>query len=88
MLTVDGQAGMSLHPQDNLKLRRAQSTQKLVLPFGSNFLRYCAKNCVGDRVDFGLRIKAQNQESEIRNQVYSRFPAEFLEYSDWKCHNV
>jgi NAD+ kinase len=37
MLTVDGQVGMPLHPQDNLKLRRAQSTLKLVLPFGSNF---------------------------------------------------
>jgi NAD+ kinase len=37
MLTVDGQVGMPLHPQDNLKLRRAQSTMKLVLPFGSNF---------------------------------------------------
>jgi NAD+ kinase len=37
MLTVDGQVGMPLHPQDNLRLRRAQSTMKLVLPFGSNF---------------------------------------------------
>jgi NAD+ kinase len=37
MLTVDGQVGMPLHPQDNLKLHRAQSTLKLVLPFGSNF---------------------------------------------------
>jgi NAD+ kinase len=37
MLTVDGQVGTPLHPQDNLKLRRAKSTMKLVLPFGSNF---------------------------------------------------
>jgi NAD+ kinase len=37
MLTVDGQVGMPLQPQDNLKLHRAQSTMKLVLPFGSNF---------------------------------------------------
>jgi NAD+ kinase len=37
MLTVDGQVGMPLRPQDILKLRRAQSTMKLVLPFGSNF---------------------------------------------------
>jgi NAD+ kinase len=37
MLTVDGQVGMPLRPEDNLRLRRAQSTMKLVLPFGSNF---------------------------------------------------
>jgi NAD+ kinase len=37
MLTVDGQVGMPLRPKDNLTLRRAQSTMKLVLPFGSNF---------------------------------------------------
>jgi NAD+ kinase len=37
MLTVDGQVGTPLHPQDHLKLCRAKSTMKLVLPFGSNF---------------------------------------------------
>jgi len=37
MLTVDGQVGMPLQPRDSLKIRRAQSTMKLVLPFGSNF---------------------------------------------------
>jgi NAD+ kinase len=39
MLTVDGQVGMPLQPQDCLKLRRAQSTLQLVLPFGSTFFK-------------------------------------------------
>ncbi len=39
MLTVDGQVGMPLQQQDCLKARRAQSTLKLVLPFGSSFFR-------------------------------------------------
>ena len=37
MLTVDGQVGMPLQQQDCLKIRRAQSTLRLVLPFGYNF---------------------------------------------------
>jgi NAD+ kinase len=37
MLTVDGQVGMPLQPHDILRLCRAKSTMKLVLPFGSNF---------------------------------------------------
>jgi NAD+ kinase len=37
MLTVDGQVGMPLLPRDCLKICRAQSTMKLVLPFGSSF---------------------------------------------------
>jgi NAD+ kinase len=39
MLTVDGQVGMPLQPHDCLKVYRAQSTLKLVLPFGSTFFR-------------------------------------------------
>jgi NAD+ kinase len=39
MLTVDGQVGMPLQQQDCLRLRRAQSTLKLVIPFGSTFFR-------------------------------------------------
>jgi NAD+ kinase len=39
MLTLDGQVGMPLQPQDSLKVRRAQSTLKLVLPFGSTFFK-------------------------------------------------
>jgi NAD+ kinase len=39
MLTVDGQVGMPLRQQDCLKLQRAQSTLKLVLPFGSTFFK-------------------------------------------------
>jgi NAD+ kinase len=39
MLTVDGQVGMPLQQQDCLRIRRAQSTLKLVLPFGSTFFR-------------------------------------------------
>jgi NAD+ kinase len=39
MLTVDGQVGMPLQQQDCIRIRRAQSTLKLVLPFGSTFFR-------------------------------------------------
>lgn len=39
MLTVDGQVGMPLQQQDRLKVSRAQSTMKLVLPFGSTFFK-------------------------------------------------
>jgi len=39
MLTVDGQVGTPLLPQDNLSIRRAQSTLRLALPFGSNFFK-------------------------------------------------
>jgi NAD+ kinase len=39
MLTLDGQVGMPLKQQDYLKIRRAQSTLKLVLPFGSTFFK-------------------------------------------------
>lgn len=39
MLTVDGQVGMPLQQQDCLKIYRAQSTLKLVLPFGSTFFK-------------------------------------------------
>ncbi len=38
-LTVDGQVGMSLQQLDVLHVRRAQSTLKLVLPFGSTFFK-------------------------------------------------
>jgi NAD+ kinase len=37
MLTVDGQVGMPLQQKDYLQISRAQSTLKLVLPFGSTF---------------------------------------------------
>ncbi len=37
MLTVDGQVGMPLQQQDRLRIQRAQSTLKLVMPFGNNF---------------------------------------------------
>jgi NAD+ kinase len=37
MLTVDGQVGMPLLQQDCLRIRRAQSTLRLVMPFGNNF---------------------------------------------------
>jgi NAD+ kinase len=37
MLTVDGQVGMPLLPGDCLRIRRAQSTLQLVLPFGNTF---------------------------------------------------
>jgi NAD+ kinase len=39
MLTVDGQVGMPLQPQDCLRVRRAESTLKLVLPFGNTFFK-------------------------------------------------
>ncbi len=39
MLTVDGQVGMPLQQRDYLKIYRAQSTLKLVLPFGSTFFK-------------------------------------------------
>jgi len=39
MLTVDGQVGMPLQQQDSLSVRRAQSTLKLALPFGSAFFK-------------------------------------------------
>ena len=37
MLTVDGQVGMPLLEQDSLKISRAQSVMRLVLPSGSTF---------------------------------------------------
>jgi len=39
MLTVDGQVGMPLEPQDCLRVRRAESMLSLVLPFGHNFFK-------------------------------------------------
>ena len=39
MLTVDGQVGMPLEPQDCLRVRRSESTLKLVLPFGNTFFK-------------------------------------------------
>ena len=39
MLTVDGQVGVPLQSQDSLVIRRAQSTLKLALPFGSTFFK-------------------------------------------------
>jgi len=39
MLTVDGQVGMPLQQQDCLSVRRAQSTLRLALPFGSTFFK-------------------------------------------------
>jgi NAD+ kinase len=39
MLTVDGQVGMPLEPQDCLKIRRAESAMQLVLPFGNTFFK-------------------------------------------------
>jgi NAD+ kinase len=39
MLTVDGQVGMHLQQQDYLTVRRAQSTLRLMLPFGSSFFQ-------------------------------------------------
>ena len=39
MLTVDGQVGMPLQPQDYLSVHRAESTLRLVLPFGSTFFK-------------------------------------------------
>jgi NAD+ kinase len=39
MLTVDGQVGMPLQQQDCLRIRRAQSTLRLVMPFGNSFFK-------------------------------------------------
>jgi len=39
MLTVDGQVGMPLLPQDRLKIHRADSTLRLVLPYGKTFFK-------------------------------------------------
>ena len=39
MLTVDGQVGMPLQPQDQLSVHRAYSTLKLALPFGGAFFK-------------------------------------------------
>jgi len=39
MLTVDGQVGMPLKQNDCLRIYRAESTLKLVLPFGSTFFK-------------------------------------------------
>jgi NAD+ kinase len=39
MLTVDGQVGMPLRQQDCIRVCRAQSTLKLVLPFGNTFFK-------------------------------------------------
>jgi NAD+ kinase len=52
MLTVDGQVGMPLLQSDCLRIRRAQSTLRLVMPFGNTFfellrekLRWGNKGC-------------------------------------------
>jgi NAD+ kinase len=39
MLTLDGQVGTPLQPQDSVKIRRAESTLQLVLPFGNTFFQ-------------------------------------------------
>ncbi len=39
MLTVDGQVGTPLKPQDCLMIRRAEATMQLVLPFGNTFFK-------------------------------------------------
>lgn len=39
MLTVDGQVGMPLLPKDYLQVRRAETTLKLLLPFGNTFFK-------------------------------------------------
>ena len=39
MLTVDGQVGMPLEPQDCLRIRRAEPTLRLLLPFGNTFFK-------------------------------------------------
>jgi NAD+ kinase len=39
MLTVDGQVGMPIEQQDCLRIRRAPSTLKLVMPFGNSFFK-------------------------------------------------
>lgn len=38
-LTVDGQVGMPLRPQDCLRIGRAETSLKLMLPFGNNFFK-------------------------------------------------
>ena len=38
-LTVDGQVGMPLRPQDCLRIGRAGTSLKLMLPFGNNFFK-------------------------------------------------
>jgi NAD+ kinase len=37
MLTVDGQVGTPIEPMDYVRIRRAESTLQLVLPFGNTF---------------------------------------------------
>jgi NAD+ kinase len=37
MLTVDGQVGTPIEPQDYIKISRSNSTLKLVMPFGNTF---------------------------------------------------
>ncbi len=39
MLTIDGQVGMPLQQRDRLRIRRAQSTLRLVMPFGNSFFK-------------------------------------------------
>ncbi len=39
MLTLDGQVGMPLEPQDCIRICRAASTLKLALPFGTTFFK-------------------------------------------------
>lgn len=39
MLTLDGQVGTHLQPQDCVKIRRAEATLALVLPFGNTFFK-------------------------------------------------
>ena len=37
MLTVDGQVGTPIEPMDYVRIRRAESTLQLILPFGNTF---------------------------------------------------
>jgi NAD+ kinase len=37
MLTIDGQVGMSLRPNDCIRLKRAEAPLKLLLPFRKRF---------------------------------------------------
>lgn len=39
MLTLDGQVGIPMQPQDCIRVRRAESPLRLVLPFGNTFFR-------------------------------------------------
>lgn len=39
MLTLDGQVGIPMQPQDCIRVRRAASPLRLVLPFGNTFFR-------------------------------------------------